>query len=191
MRITGGIYRGRTVRTGSSLNIRPATDRVRETLFAILPQYIDFDGAYVLDLYAGTGSLGFESISRGAARATFVDASRESVRLMQRTAKELGCMDRCDIRHTSVERFILRTSGPADLIFADPPYKMKDFELLPGRLSRTDIWDGDSIVVIEHDKRTAFPEDETYTCIRRKVFGDTIVSLFSFRNSRQTERNNS
>lgn len=178
MRITGGEYRGRTIHSGKSKDIRPATDRVRETIFSILPHYIDLREIKVLDLYAGTGSLGFECLSRGTKFVTFVDASREGIKVMQRTAAELNCSDRCDIIPSTVERFLKNPDRRGELIFADPPYAMEGLETLPGTIARSGIASTDAVLLIEHAKKTRFPEDPAYSIFRQRAFGNTIVSFF-------------
>lgn len=178
MRITGGEYRGRTLYSGKTKNIRPATDRVRETIFAIIPQYIDFTETTVIDLYAGTGSLGFESLSRNAKFVVFVDSSREAMKVIQRTVDTLGCNERCDIILSPVERFLKHTERCGGLLFADPPYAMKEVSYLPGAIARSGIAEHNAVLLIEHRKQTTFPEDPVYTIFRQKVFGNSIVSFF-------------
>lgn len=189
MRITGGEYRGRTIHSGKSRDIRPATDRVRETVFAILPQYVDFPEITVADLYAGTGSLGFECLSRGSKFVTFVDSSREGIKLLKRTADELKCHDRCDILYSTVERYIKNPGTTCELVFADPPYAIKGLEQLPGEIARSAIAANHTILLIEHNKQTLFPDDNMYSIFRQKVFGNTIVSFFQI--SKSDNRKNS
>lgn len=178
MRITGGELRGRTIYSGKTLDIRPATDRVRETLFAILPQYINLSKTAVIDLYAGTGSLGFECLSRGCPYVIFVDSSQAAVRHIKRTAASLDCENRCRIIHSPVERFIHKKSETAGLLFADPPYSMKDVSFLPELIARSSIVEQEAVLLIEHSKKTVFPDSRRYTVFRQKIFGNTIVSFF-------------
>jgi 16S rRNA (guanine966-N2)-methyltransferase len=190
MRITGGKYRGRTIYSGKSQNIRPATDRVRETIFAILPQYIVFEETTVIDLYAGTGSLGFESLSRGAQSVVFVDNSPAAIRFINRTAEALNCTDRCKIILSPIDRFINKTSTRGGLIFADPPYAAMELPMLPGRIARSGIAAIDAILIIEHSKHTAFPDDRSYSVFRQKNFGNTIVSFFKLLRTDKENREN-
>lgn len=178
MRITGGEFRGRTIYSGKTFDIRPATDRVRETLFAIIPQYIDLSRTTVIDLYAGTGSLGFECLSRGCQYVIFVDSSRDAIRSLKRTAQTLDCENRCRIIHSAVERFIRKKSESAGLLFADPPYSMKEVSSLPELIARSSIAGQDAVLLIEHSKQTDFPDSRWYTVFRKKIFGNTIVSFF-------------
>ncbi len=188
MRITGGEYRGRTVYSGKTRNIRPATDRVRETIFAILPQYIDLYKTKVIDLYAGTGSLGFECLSRGAKFVVFVDASRDAVKIMKRTADELNCTNRCEIVLNTVERYIKNPSHRGGLIFADPPYALEGLSDLPAMIARAGIAEREAVLLIEHSKQTVFRDDNAFTIFRQKVFGNSIVSFFRLHNSESNDR---
>ncbi len=178
MRITGGEYRGRKIYSGKLKDVRPATDRVRETIFAILPQYINFSDTTVIDLYAGTGSLGFECLSRGAQYVIFVDASKEAVNTMKKTSDALGCDNRCEIIHGTVDRFLKNPPSDAGLIFADPPYAIEHLEKLPAKIANSTIKKDGSILLIEHNKQTVFPEYASYSIIRQKTFGNSIVSFF-------------
>jgi 16S rRNA (guanine966-N2)-methyltransferase len=178
MRITGGLYRGRHIYSPKGPAIRPATDRVRESLFAIIPRYIDLEGITILDLFAGTGSLGFECISRGASHAIFVDISRSSIQIMQRTAGELGCLESCTFIMQDALRYIRSASNTFPLIFADPPYAMPSLAALPATIAHSGIIAENGIFIIEHSKRTLFTEDG-YSRFRYKEFGETMVSLFS------------
>jgi 16S rRNA (guanine(966)-N(2))-methyltransferase RsmD len=123
MRIIAGIARGRKIHCPAGLRTRPLLDRVREALFAILaPRIAD---AEVLDLYAGSGSLGLEALSRGARRCTFVESSRRALACLRRNLEELGFADRAAVVRGAVEAFLETLDGHCDrvdLVFLDPPY---------------------------------------------------------------------
>src|SRR5512143_2012518 len=91
MRIITGLYRGRTIRTVGGLSVRPATDRVRQAIFNMLSNRMPLEGAMVLDLFAGSGSLGLEALSRGAASAVFVEGERDAAGIIEETVREFGC----------------------------------------------------------------------------------------------------
>src|SRR5271170_2691153 len=120
LRLTGGTLRNRSVRTPSGRAVRPTPARVKEALFSILSERID--GAVVLDLYAGTGALGFEALSRGAARGTFVEAHRPTAAALRTSAEQLGVADRATVLALTAERAARVVEGRYDLVFADPPY---------------------------------------------------------------------
>lgn len=124
VRIISGMYRGRKLRFDAVAELRPTLGRVRETLFSWLDG--DIAKARVLDLYAGTGALAFEALSRGAASATLIESNPKAVRSLRRNAALLDLPpDRCRIQQLSVERYLRRAvHGRFDLIFVDPPFAL-------------------------------------------------------------------
>ena len=173
MRVVGGELRGRRLTApprGS--DVRPTSDKVREALFSILGERVD--GAEVLDLFAGTGALSVEAISRGAARATLVD---DNTSLAQRNVDGLGLGDRCRLVRSDVERFLARERGRFGVIFCDPPYRLADRlqapldKLLPDRLA-----DG-GVVVVESAARR--PLGLGLNALTERRYGDTHVGIFS------------
>ena len=121
MRIIAGEWRGRPIEVPPGRTTRPTSDRARETLFSMLASRLgSFDGLRVADLYAGSGALGLEALSRGAASATFVESDAAAAAAIRRNAEKLGAAGR--IRVIIGSALSLPRSGPFDLIFADPPY---------------------------------------------------------------------
>ena len=122
MRIIAGEWRARVIESPPGLTTRPTADRVRETLFSMLASRLgSLEGLRVADLFAGSGALGLEALSRGAAHATFVENSRQTSAVIRRNAEKLGATDRVHILGGSA--LALPRSDPFDLIFADPPYE--------------------------------------------------------------------
>lgn len=122
MRIIAGVWRGRPIAAPAGSATRPTADRVRETLFSMLTSRLgNFEDLRVADLFAGSGALGFEALSRGAASATFVEQDRQAADSIRRNAEKLGAGERAKILTTSALR--LPPAAPFDLIFADPPYQ--------------------------------------------------------------------
>ena len=121
MRIVAGEWRGRRLDAPTGLETRPTADRVRETLFSMLVSRIGaFEGLRVADLFAGSGALGFEALSRGAAEACFVDSAAAAVAAIRANATRLGANDKVKVVAASI--MSLPPADPFDLIFADPPY---------------------------------------------------------------------
>lgn len=121
MRIVAGAWRGRLLDAPTGLETRPTADRVREAMFSMLLSRLGaFDELRVADLFAGSGALGFEALSRGAAHATFVDSGAAAVAAIRRNAERLGAADRAQVRQGSA--LSLPPSEPFDMVFADPPY---------------------------------------------------------------------
>ena len=122
MRIIAGAWRGRPLEVPPGRSTRPTADRARETLFSMLASRLgSFQDLRVADLFAGSGALGFEALSRGAAAATFVEKDASAAAIIKRNADKLGAGDRAKVLPTSA--FTLPKSEPFDLIFADPPYE--------------------------------------------------------------------
>lgn len=123
MRIVAGEWRGRTIESPPGAATRPTADRVRETLFSMLVSRLgSFEDLRVADLFAGSGALGFEALSRGAASATFVESDPKAAATIRTNAERLGASDR--VRVISGSALALPRCGPFDLIFADPPYAL-------------------------------------------------------------------
>ena len=120
MRIIAGAWRGRKLEAPTGESTRPTSDRAREGLFSMLQSRLgSFEGLTVADLFAGTGALGLEALSRGAARCTFYETDRDAVAILKRNAVHLGAGDRADIRAQDAARV---TGGPYHLVMLDPPY---------------------------------------------------------------------
>lgn len=179
MRVIAGQFRGRklvSVRTG---HIRPAADRVKETIFNVVQNKISLDGIDVLDLFAGTGSLGIEAISRGAGHATFVDSSDQSLRILRSNVALLKCEGQSTVVKADAMESIENIDGEFDLIFADPPYVFENTGEIPKRVFSKELLKKKGFLIIEHTDATDFPESTLYRLVLRKEFGQTIVSFFS------------
>jgi 16S rRNA (guanine966-N2)-methyltransferase len=123
MRIIAGEWRGRPLVAPRGQKTRPTSDRAREGLFSMLVSRIStFEGLVVADLFAGSGALGLEALSRGAAHCLFVDSDAEAIRAIRRNCEALGASDRVDVRHQRAEQSAPPVK-PCDLIFLDPPYR--------------------------------------------------------------------
>jgi 16S rRNA (guanine966-N2)-methyltransferase len=124
VRIIAGEWRGRPIDAPPGVSTRPTADRVRETLFSMLASRVgSFEELSVADLFAGSGALGFEALSRGAARATFVESDPKAIAVIQRNADKLGAGER--VRIIAGSALALARSEPVDIIFADPPYGVR------------------------------------------------------------------
>ena len=135
MRVTGGLLRGRRLRVAGSTRLRPTSDRVRGAIFSILGPDACV-GAKVLDLYAGTGMLGIEALSRGAESAVFVEVDSTLVRRMRDNLREMSVNKRALVVRGRVERVLDDLDGGYDLVFADPPYRDEVWDELMDRLGK-------------------------------------------------------
>lgn len=182
MRITGGTLRSRILIAPRGSATRPTADRVREALFSILASRIDIDGAHVLDLYAGTGSLSFEALSRGAASVTLVEHARAAVEAIRANADALGVAGRVKMHAITVERALAHLAGSTfDLIFADPPYAMIADGAVPSLLSKlrcADLLTEDGVLVLEHASLSASPPIDNLRVDQTRVYGDTSLAFY-------------
>jgi 16S rRNA (guanine966-N2)-methyltransferase len=186
MRIVGGALKGRSLAAPKDTRIRPTTDRTRESLFNILAHAeaieTDFEELRVLDLFAGTGALGFEALSRGAAFALFVDDHPASRGLIRENADTLGLMGCSKIYRRDATKLGSRPGsvGPAfHIVFADPPYGQGLGEkALIGALEGDWLAPG-ALIVLEEAKRADFTPPAAFTLLDRRDYGDT--SLFFLR----------
>ena len=172
MRITGGELRGRRLATPPrrSAAVRPTSDKVREAIFSILG---DLEGFSVVDLYCGTGALGIEAISRGAARATLVDTD---VSLARRNVADLELEGRAAVMRSEVLRFLRRGRPIFDVVFCDPPYRLADRleadldRLIPRRLAS-----GGSVIV---ESAARHPLELSLPLLVERRYGDTLVRMY-------------
>ena len=179
MRIIAGQYRGRSLSSVRDLSVRPTTDRAKQTIFDILANRLDFDGIEVLDLFAGSGSLGLEAISRGAKSAVFVDKAQQSLRVLESNVDTLGCTDQCTVYSADVFWYLKNTNREFDLVFVDPPYRLERIEELPNAIFESSVVKEGTHVVMEHSKESQIQLSESMYDITRKSFGQTTVLILT------------
>ena len=177
MRIIAGKFRGCPLRTVRDLSVRPTTDRAKQTIFDILSTRIEFDGISVLDLFAGSGGLGLEAISRGAGSAVFVDSSRDVLNLLESNVRKLGCEAQCTLHPADVFWYLKNTTRTFDLVFADPPYKLETIGTIPRAIYESGTTRNGTYVVMEHSKTSAIDLSESMYEVIRKPFGQTTVLI--------------
>ena len=180
MRIIAGNYRGRKIKSPPSLATRPTSDRLRETLFNILAPCIE--GARFLDLCAGTGAVGLEALSRGAAHVTFVDQSRRMSALMKENCDALGIDDGEYALVTAdaadfLRRYANQSKQPFDIIFFDPPYAM-DYGIL-SHVERGSLLAAEGLLIVEHYKKKDLAGDfGDLRRFRQVRQGDSVLSFY-------------
>ncbi|HMG76446.1 MAG TPA: 16S rRNA (guanine(966)-N(2))-methyltransferase RsmD [Pyrinomonadaceae bacterium] len=183
MRIIAGKYRGRKLKSPPSLETRPTSDRLRETLFNVLAPRIK--GARFLDLCAGSGAVGIEALSRGAAHATFVDQSRGMCALVEANLETLG-VDKGEVDVVSAEAFEFlrrhakKEAGPFDIVFFDPPYAM-DYESTldyVGEHAESLLAEGGVVIVEHHHKNSLKEEFDRLKRYRVLKQGDSCLSFY-------------
>ena len=178
MRVTGGELRGRRLRVPAG-GVRPTADRVRESLFMVLAPQLP--GARVLDLFAGSGALGIEALSRGAARCVFIEASAGAAAVLGANLEALGLRARSVVGVGPAGRWMagLARRGEAfDLVLLDPPYRAAGVAFLLGDLVRRRLLAAGGLIAWEHDRRAAEPPPEVEPVGERR-YGDTVVTLLA------------
>lgn len=175
MRVITGTARGRKLKTPENYDIRPTTDNVKESVFNIIQ--FDIEGRRVLDLFAGTGQMGIECLSRGAAEAVFVDKSRDAVKIIRDNLKT------CQLKATVVQDDalgFLRSCGKFDIIFVDPPYDMPIYEPVLELINLVDILSEGGIIICEARREKQLPE-MTAPYFKRKEYnyGRVKICIYS------------
>jgi 16S rRNA (guanine966-N2)-methyltransferase len=176
-KITGGSLGSRKLRSPKGATVRPTPGRVKESLFSILVHRLE--GARVLDLFAGTGAIGFEAASRGAARVVSVEARRDVAAAIEEAAKNLGVEGVLTVFAGAAERALYRLEGPFDIVYLDPPYAdpvpLQLFRLLRER----ELLAPGAVVVYEHAAKRILPEIPGYRSTREEVYGDVALAFLA------------
>ncbi|WP_322987924.1 16S rRNA (guanine(966)-N(2))-methyltransferase RsmD [Hoeflea sp.] len=183
MRIVGGEFRGRTLAAPKTQTIRPTSDRSRESLFNILSHAYPeaLNDTRVLDLFAGTGALGLEALSRGCRAALFVESGVEGRGLIQKNIETMGLQGRARLfRRDATKLGPSGTVSPFDLVFADPPYgKGLGDRALASAARGGWIADG-ALVVLEEEAAAEIDPDPAFALLEDRAFGDTHMHLFRY-----------
>jgi 16S rRNA (guanine966-N2)-methyltransferase len=180
VRVIAGVHKGRTLKAPTWDGLRPTSDRLRETLFNVLASRIQ--GARVLDVYAGTGAVGIEALSRGASHVTFVDSDRRAQALIAENLARCGIADGCAIIRASADRAFatLRRGAlfvPFTIILLDPPYELPAAQALAGVET---LVAPDGLVVLEHARRAMVPDAVGGLVLTRNlVSGDSALTFYA------------
>lgn len=175
MRIITGIYKGRHFDIPRTFKARPTTDFAKENIFNVLNGYIDLEGATALDLFAGTGSISLELVSRGCSRVVSVEADRDHASFIRQCFQKLG-EDRDILIRGDVFRFLKSCHQKFDFIFADPPYALPELSKIPDLVLQGDLLNEDGIFVFEHGKNNDFSQHPRF--LEHRSYGSVNFSLF-------------
>jgi 16S rRNA (guanine(966)-N(2))-methyltransferase RsmD len=179
MRVIAGFHRGRRLCGPQDTGVRPTSDKVREALFSILGPKVP--GSRFLDLYAGTGAVGIEALSRGAAFVMFVESDPKTVGIIRKNLAMCRLSEQAEVRTTRTEMLFEHRDrrGLYDIAFADPPYDEGGIEFLQ-ELWTFGLLRPEGVLVIEQRSKTAVPASfEKASLIKRYVYGDTALSLYT------------
>ncbi len=182
LRIIAGAWRGRAIEVPAGDAIRPTSDRVREALFNKLAHAFDgfrLPGARVVDVFAGTGALGLEALSRGAAQAVLLDRNPEAINLIKRNAAKLGAEDRALIMNADGAH-LPRAALACDLAFLDPPYGENLVTPALAGLALQGWLNPGAVVSVETDASEPAPEAQGYTLLDRRAYGRTAITILQY-----------
>lgn len=181
MRVTGGTGKGRKLKVPAGSRVRPTSDKVKQALFNILGEKVR--DAVFLDLYAGTGGIGIEALSRGAGKVLFVDESRESVTVIKKNIEQTGFGEGAQVVTSRAEPFLKKASEQFHFVFLDPPYSTEQEPLL-NLVSESEVLRPDSVVVYEHFKKQKSPECAgRLSLYREAVYGDTVLAFYKLKSA--------
>lgn len=157
MRIIAGLLKGRRLNPPTSLPVRPTTDMARESLFNILNNYVDYEDCSVLDLFAGTGAVSLEFISRGVKDVTSIDVNAQCTDFIKDTARQFN-INNIHVVRFDVFDLIKRAYKKFDIVFADPPYALENLSKLPDLIFEHNLLSEDGIFILEHPREYQFDE---------------------------------
>ncbi|MCF6217031.1 MAG: 16S rRNA (guanine(966)-N(2))-methyltransferase RsmD [Emcibacter sp.] len=181
MRIIGGTHRGRKLTTPPDKNIRPTTDRMRETIFNILTHTSSgLEGARILDVFAGTGAMGLESLSRGAGHCTFFDKDRKALQLVKKNSSLMGNLDKITVRNVSAPKF-LRPKIAYDVIFLDPPYELDIIPDTINALRDNGYFADHTILIAEYAAKNNIRFPDFLNIIKDRTYGDARFTILTIK----------
>ena len=176
MRIITGKLKGRRFNILKGLDVRPTTDRTKESLFNKIEAYKYLDGAVILDLFGGSGNLGFEAISRGAKSVTFVERNPANVKLIEKTAAEFEIDHQIRTVVADVQSYLDGMPVPHDFVFCDPPYNYEWMDEMIAMILEKNWLKDDGWFILEHDKYHTYKDHPNL--FFSKAYGRTTVSIF-------------
>ncbi len=174
LRIIGGQYRSRVLAFIDAEGLRPTLDRVRETLFNWLAQPVI--GANCLDLFAGSGALGFEAVSRGAGSLTMVENNARVVQQLKANSHLLQ-LDGVQVVRQKAQQFIQQTKEKFDIVFVDPPFAMADLVEIPQKLEQAAILSDNALIYLECASRQKYTLPDNWQVLKQKKSGDVFFQL--------------
>lgn len=175
MRIISGTYRGRHLSPPKNITARPTTDFAKESLFNLLQNRMDIEGTDMLDLFAGTGGIGLEFVSRGASSVTSVELAHVQQNFILSTCKQLGIRNLTLVRG-DVFRFIKNCNSRFDFIYADPPYALPELPTIPDLIFEQGILKDGGMLVLEHSKNNDFHDHPHF--VDQRSYGSVNFTFF-------------
>lgn len=176
MRIIAGNLRGRRLDPPQNLPVRPTTDMARESLFNILNNYVEYEDCAVMDLFAGTGAVSFEFVSRGAREVTAIDINTHCTDFIKQSAARLNTSNLHVVR-ADVFDLLKRANRRFDIVFADPPYALEGLPTLPDLVFEKGVLTDDGIFILEHPREFHFEEHPHFW--QHRAYGKVNFTFFA------------
>ena len=184
MRIITGDYRGRRLETPAGYEVRPTTDKVKEAIFNLLMH--DIWDSVVVDLFAGTGNLGLEALSRGAKRCYFCDCARESLKLTKTNIAKCGAQDKSIVIAGDYSKALSKIREKVQVFLLDPPYKDGLYEKCLAQIEELDLLAEEGVIIAEHGERDFVPEQVgSLVKVKERKYGKITVSIYRHRKNAQ------
>ncbi len=175
MRVITGLAKGRKLDTLEGTDVRPTTDMVKEAVFSAIQ--FDIEGRAFLDLFAGSGQMGIEAISRGAKNATFIDSNPDAISVIKGNLSKTGFTDKSKVIRGEYNSFLASTNEKFDIAFLDPPYRLNILETALNAV--TDVMNKHGIIVCEHPTDVSVPEAINGFCLdRQRKYSKIIISIY-------------
>lgn len=182
MRVIAGTAKGRLLKAVPGIGTRPTTDKVKEAIFSMIGPY--FDGGLGLDLFAGTGGLGIEALSRGIDRVIFVDMEKTSIQVIEDNLTALRFKEQAEVYRNDAQRALQALSKRGlkfDLIFLDPPYKMKQADELLLQMEQLGMIQDQATVLVEHEAGHAYADEiGRFKVRKRTTYGETAIAIYHY-----------
>ncbi len=176
MRIISGKFRKKSIYPPKNFHARPTTDMAKESLFNILENEFDLENIKVLDLFGGTGSISYEFASRGCQDITCVELNFNHYSFIKSTAASLGISEELHVTKANVFNYLPKCPHKYNLIFADPPYELKNIETIPDHVFNNQLLLLGGVLIVEHSDKTLFAKHPNFT--RQKTYGSVNFSFF-------------
>lgn len=177
MRIVAGEFKGRRLETPENYDIRPTSEKVKEALFSMISGNVP--DAVCCDLFAGTGNLGLEALSRGAAKCYFGDNSRTGIELVRHNVEHCRAEERSQVIFGDFEKVLNKIHEPVDIFFLDPPYKKGLYEDCFRLISELELLAEEGIIIAEHSSEDPFPDEiEGYVKLKDRRYGSMSVTIY-------------
>ncbi len=183
LRIIGGTFKSRKIKEVKSRKTRPTTDKNKEAVFNTLGQY--FSGGRMLDLYAGSGSIGIEALSRGIETVDFVDNLKLACKTIKENLEILDILEKTSINRIQAIPFLKNAKEPYNYIFADPPYALNQYQQILEIIISRQLLSDNGIIIFEADRNTELPE-KINNCFKykEKIFGITKFAFYRMENNK-------